>query len=574
MVDVAPVARRGGVARAEPGAARSRGQRVGAARAAGRWAVARSPARRRGCTRSPRPRARPARVPRGVAGGAAAATAGADRRAGGDRAGGRLDRRGSAAACRRRDHRGGHAQAGRRTPAPGRGTAPRWRKPAAARRCTRGLRPGRGFARRRRQRRHLAAGGSGVVARARRERRRCRAVCRRQLRVRGGAVSRSIARGRSRRARPPHRRAPRARRPAPSPRAGERAHRAAVGSAGRRSSTVVAGRRAGGARRASRPVRCGDLDRAVRGERIGAADARPRGTARRRARDARAGIVGTVELSLPAASAIPPDLVFVPAGESLVGSDEENLRVALSVSPMHPLRLDGFLIGRFEVTFAEYIAWLDSLPPDEQARRAPRHRSRPGAIELRRDASHGWTLALQPTTQEYVAAWGQPIRYPGRTVRAVQDWRRFPVTGISFEDAEAFAAWLVRTGRLPGARMCREEEWERAARGADGRIYTTGRQLLPSDANFDLTYGGTDLAFGPDEVGSHPASASVFGVEDLVGNASEMVETRRWNERTSMRAASWYRERIQQRLDNRFRSAPTARSIEMGFRLCADAVFR
>ncbi|TMQ03706.1 MAG: formylglycine-generating enzyme family protein [Deltaproteobacteria bacterium] len=142
------------------------------------------------------------------------------------------------------------------------------------------------------------------------------------------------------------------------------------------------------------------------------------------------------------------------------------------------------------------------------------------------------------------------------------------------DGSQAFAAWLVRTGRLPGARMCREEEWERAARGADGRIYTTGRQLLPSDANFDLTYGGTDLAFGPDEVGSHPASASVFGVEDLVGNASEMVETRRWNERTSMRAASWYRERIQQRLDNRFRSAPTARSIEMGFRLCADAVFR
>ena len=277
-----------------------------------------------------------------------------------------------------------------------------------------------------------------------------------------------------------------------------------------------------------------------------------------------------IELALPATSAVPPGFVFVPGGASLVGSDEENLRVALSVSPMHPLQLASFLIGRFEVTFAEYIAWLDGLAPDEQALHAPRNRSRPGMIELRRSADQRWTLVFQPTTREYVAAWGEPIRYPGRAVRAEQDWRRFPVTGISFEDAQAFAAWLDRTGRVPHARMCREEEWERAARGADGRIYTTGRQLLPSEANFDLTYGGTDLAFGPDEVGSHPESASVFGVHDMVGNASEMVRTGRWNEQTAMRAASWYRERIQQRLDNRFRSAATARSIEMGFRLCAD----
>src|SRR6185503_6583273 len=268
--------------------------------------------------------------------------------------------------------------------------------------------------------------------------------------------------------------------------------------------------------------------------------------------------------------------------------NEENLRVALAVSPMHPVRLDAFLIGRHEVTFAEYIAWLDTLPPVERDLRTPRNRTRPGAIELTRGADQRWTLMLQPASLEYTAAWGEPIRYPGRILRALedwvrhpgkrqraaQDWRRFPVTGISFEDAEAFTRWLAQSGRPPGARMCRELEWERASRGADGRIHLNGRQLSPTEANFDVTYGGTDLAFGPDEVGSHPESASVFGVEDLQGNAEEMVRTGRWKAESALRGGSWYREQITQRLDNRFRNGTTTRSVEMGFRVCADVMFK
>ncbi|HEY0990796.1 MAG TPA: formylglycine-generating enzyme family protein, partial [Kofleriaceae bacterium] len=281
-----------------------------------------------------------------------------------------------------------------------------------------------------------------------------------------------------------------------------------------------------------------------------------------------------VELSLPPASAIPPDFVLVPAGESLIGSNEENLRVALAVSPMHPVRFDAFLIGRHEVTFAEYIAWLDTLPSAERDRRTPRNRTRPGAIDLTLGADQRWRLLLQPASAEYTAAWGEPIRYPGRTQRAAQDWRRFPVTGISFEDAQAFTRWLARSARVPGARLCRELEWERAARGADGRIHATGRQLSPTEANFDLTYGGTDLAFGPDEVGSHPESASVFGLDDLQGNAEELVTTGRWNAEAALRGGSWYRDQISQRLDNRFRMGTTTRNVEMGFRVCADAVFK
>jgi formylglycine-generating enzyme required for sulfatase activity len=293
-----------------------------------------------------------------------------------------------------------------------------------------------------------------------------------------------------------------------------------------------------------------------------------------------------VEVSLPPDGAIPPGFVLVPAGESLIGSDEENIRVGLGVSPLHAVRVDNFLIGRFEVTFADYIAWLDTLPDAERRRRSPSSPSSPGTIELVRAADHRWTLILAPTTTRHVAAWGAPIRYSGRMLRAladlvrhpgrrslaVQDWRRFPVTGISFEDAAAYSAWLA--GTLPGAHVCREEEWERAGRGADARIYTVGRQLAPSEANFDVTYGARDLAFGPDEVGSHPESASVFGVEDLQGNADELVASGRWGEANAQRGGSWYREAFQQRLDNRFRSVPTTRSIETGFRVCAPFSFK
>src|SRR6202022_2636026 len=103
-----------------------------------------------------------------------------------------------------------------------------------------------------------------------------------------------------------------------------------------------------------------------------------------------------------------------------------------------------------------------------------------------------------------------------RNRRAEQDWLRFPVAAISLEDAQAYLGWLDRSGRLPGARLCDEYEWERAARGADDRRFAHGDTLSPEDANFDETYDRK--GFGPDEVGTHPASTSPFGVRDLVGN--------------------------------------------------------
>src|SRR5207249_1196933 len=151
-------------------------------------------------------------------------------------------------------------------------------------------------------------------------------------------------------------------------------------------------------------------------------------------------------------------------------------------------------------------------------RRSPSSVTRQNALTLTEIAPRRWKLSLTPTVHTYTAELGELLHYEHRTRRADQDWTRFPVAAVSFEDAIAYAAWLDRTGRVPGARLCDDYEWERAARGADARTFPSGNALAPDDANIDVTYGRDPLAFGPDEVGSHPASRSPVGADDMAGN--------------------------------------------------------
>lgn len=276
----------------------------------------------------------------------------------------------------------------------------------------------------------------------------------------------------------------------------------------------------------------------------------------------------TVTLPPPAACRTPPGFILVPEGESLTGSSEENLRTALDGVPIHPIRLPAFLVGRFEVTVAEYLEWLDSLDASDRERHRPHSHAEPSSMTIHRDGADRWAIELKPVKRRYVAGWGRLLRYAGRRDHVVQDWRRFPVTGISFRDATAYADWLDRTGRVRGAHVCRDVEWEKAARGADGRVFTTGRRLDPSDANFALAHGGDPALVGPDEVGSHPTSASPYGAEDVHGNAYEMVSSARWNEKAAIFGGPWDREQVQQRLDDRFQQDPDSRDPQFGFRLC------
>jgi formylglycine-generating enzyme required for sulfatase activity len=147
-----------------------------------------------------------------------------------------------------------------------------------------------------------------------------------------------------------------------------------------------------------------------------------------------------------------------------------------------------------------------------------------------------------------------------------------PVLGVSQKDMQAYLSWLAVTGRVPGARFCDEIEWERAARGADGRTFPGSRTRLGGDdANIDLTHGRTVGSYGPDEVGSHPHSASPFGVQDLAGNAWEIVEVRDDVSGFSVRGGSYYHDSPSARSANRVGYDSSTRSFVVGLRVCAAA---
>lgn len=279
-----------------------------------------------------------------------------------------------------------------------------------------------------------------------------------------------------------------------------------------------------------------------------------------------------LRVSLPRRVHIPAEYVYVPPGRFLFGSadDETMRRTMLKAQPQHQVFTRGYLIGKYEVTFGDYITYLRALPPAERARRRPvaGNSQLSGRIELRELPQGNFELVLQPSDRRYVVRQGERLRYPGRTLRAEQDWLRFPVSGVSFHDAAAYAAWLAQSERLPGARLCTEVEWERAARGADGRRYSGGDELLADDANIDETYGRNPLSFGPDEIGSHPASESPFAVADMTGNAWEW--TRAISPAPKIRGGGWYQTRLDALATNQEPAEETLRSLVIGFRLCAD----
>ncbi|HEX3475477.1 MAG TPA: bifunctional serine/threonine-protein kinase/formylglycine-generating enzyme family protein [Kofleriaceae bacterium] len=278
-------------------------------------------------------------------------------------------------------------------------------------------------------------------------------------------------------------------------------------------------------------------------------------------------------IALPPASDVPAGFVYVPAGSFLYGSrDDDAIRGFLGAEPMHGVATPAYLIARTEVTYQQWIEFLDAQDADERARRTPRvdNPLTPEAgdlVELRH-AAGGWELHMT-TTISYVARAGSSIEYRDRAIRRRQDWLQFPVSGISPEDAAAYAAWLDRTRHVPHARLCNEHEWERAARGADGRAYPRGDQLAPDDANFDLTYGQREGGFGPDVVGAHPGSTSVFGLVDMSGNVWEIVRPAA-GDGFVMRGGCFFTARISTHLANRAVILPSYRHLHVGVRLCAD----
>jgi formylglycine-generating enzyme required for sulfatase activity/tRNA A-37 threonylcarbamoyl transferase component Bud32 len=278
-----------------------------------------------------------------------------------------------------------------------------------------------------------------------------------------------------------------------------------------------------------------------------------------------------IQLDLPllAAGRVPPDFVYVPPGRFLYGDADEDWRVAfLNAAPMHERSTDAFLIKAHETTFSEWFEFLRDLPPAERRLRTPSSDAVQGGAIVR-DLPEGWWLELNISGQRISAAQGKSMVYPTRRARAAQNWLRTPVVAISQPDMQAYLDWLSRTGRVPGARFCTEVEWERAARGADGRAYPGSEaRLAGDDANIDATYGRVRGSYGPDEVGAYPRSDSPFGVADTAGNVWEMMKAGD-EPGFLIRGGSYYQAFTSARLTNREPIDLSTRSYLLGLRVCA-----
>jgi len=141
-----------------------------------------------------------------------------------------------------------------------------------------------------------------------------------------------------------------------------------------------------------------------------------------------------------------------------------------------------------------------------------------------------------------------------------------PVTNVSIEDAKAYALWAKK--RLPTA-----SEWEKAARGVDGREYPWGNEFDASKANTIESGNGITVS-----VFAHPEGASAYGCLDMTGNVNEWVENdlkkdRDEQEKFIYKGGSFLDIKELAKTFINFKcSDPTTRAPNLGFRCAADAI--
>ncbi len=284
-----------------------------------------------------------------------------------------------------------------------------------------------------------------------------------------------------------------------------------------------------------------------------------------------------LQIPLPRTDRVPFGFIYVAKGRSLFGAaDDEMVRKSfLGTVPEHDVTTGPFLIARRETTFGDWLDYLRSLPPDERKARLLHVAlgDFSGALRLTELPDGAFKLVLKPSTETYGASSGEPIVYRGRSADRSQDWQKMPVLGRSLDDMLDYLRWLDGTGRVPGARLCSDHEWERAARGADDRLYPHGSSLSPTDANFYETHGKDGSNLGPDEVGAHPSSTSPFGVDDMAGNAYEWVHSSLAANEWAIRGGCYFFDAITARSANRNVVDKTYRDPRFGLRICAPITF-
>jgi formylglycine-generating enzyme required for sulfatase activity len=156
---------------------------------------------------------------------------------------------------------------------------------------------------------------------------------------------------------------------------------------------------------------------------------------------------------------------LVPAGEFTMGSNEGDS----DEQPVHTVFLNSYYMDKYEVTNALYKACVDE------------------------------DICTQPPN---ITSYSRSRYYGGSA------YVDYPVIYVDWSQANTYCEWR-------GARLPTEAEWEKAARGTDGRTYPWGEGIDCSRANY--CEGDTT------EVGSYESGVSPYGIYDMAGNVWEWV---------------------------------------------------
>lgn len=209
-------------------------------------------------------------------------------------------------------------------------------------------------------------------------------------------------------------------------------------------------------------------------------------------------------------------LAHVPAGTFLYGPERQ------------PLTTGEFWLGRFQVTNDDYKHFTDANP----GHRVPH-------VAADWAEPYNW----DPVTRDYP---------PGKATH--------PVALVSWADAKAFCDWA-------GMRLPSEQEWEKAARGTDGRAYPWGDEPPTADhCNCDHATPGTS------SVGRYsPQGDSPYGCGDMAGNVSEWTSTPGTASETRIvRGGAWPFDKQNNQVTYRLEASAARLTPYIGFRALTD----
>ncbi len=196
------------------------------------------------------------------------------------------------------------------------------------------------------------------------------------------------------------------------------------------------------------------------------------------------------------APGISMEMVRVPPGEFLIGSGDGDLHADDNEKPQRWVLLQDFWIGRYDVTNAQFGAFVQ-------------------------------TTHYKTTAEREGGIWGGMSEHAGATWlhpqskdSSISGKDSHPVVQVSWEDAVCFCAWVsLTTGKRVA--LPTEAQWEKAARGLDGQLYPWGYQA-PTSKRLNSFQSINDTT----EVGEYsPAGDSPYGAADMAGNVRQWTSS-------------------------------------------------